>query len=245
MLKAYEVMTHALATCTPDASVAHVAGLMRDRDVGDVLVVENGSLSGIVTDRDLALQALTGEYDPLETPIHKFMSTKVVTGEADWSMKQVAKSMAKHQIRRLPIVQDGQLVGIVSLGDVARFEDRKAVVSNSLQAISTPNDITTTKRLGRGGAVIGLGLAALAATMMTWLTWNRSGQALRKQMAKSEFYHTAQNAVRNARDKVDGVASSKMARNLRHQVRSNLRDLSAQLPTIEYKAPKRKHVWFG
>jgi CBS domain-containing protein len=149
MLKAYEVMTHALATCAPDASVAHVAGLMRDRDVGDVLVVENGNLSGIVTDRDLALQALTGEYDPLETPIHKFMNTKVVTGEADWSMKQVAKSMAKHQIRRLPIVQDGQLVGIVSLGDVARFEDRKAVVSNSLQAISTPNDITTPKRLGR------------------------------------------------------------------------------------------------
>ena len=59
MLKAYEVMTHALATCTPDASVAEVAAIMRDRDIGDVLIVEDNKLRGIVTDRDLALQALT------------------------------------------------------------------------------------------------------------------------------------------------------------------------------------------
>ena len=58
MLKAHEVMTHALATCAPDASVAHVAAIMRDRDIGNVLVVEDNKLRGIVTDRDLVLQAL-------------------------------------------------------------------------------------------------------------------------------------------------------------------------------------------
>src|SRR5512137_1748210 len=98
MLKAHEVMTQALATCAPDASVAQVAAIMRDRDIGDVLVMEDGKLCGIVTDRDLAVQALTGKDDPLLTPISKFMSTKIVTGEAAWSLEQVAKTMARHQI---------------------------------------------------------------------------------------------------------------------------------------------------
>ena len=245
MSKAYEVMTRALATCAPDASVAHAAAIMRDRDIGNVLVVQNGKLRGIVTDRDLALQALTGEDDPLQTPISKFMSPQVVTGEAAWSLKQVAKIMAKHQVRRLPIVQDGQLVGIISLGDVALHEDRKDVAAKSLQAISTPAGISASGRSGRGRALIGFALAALATTMITWLTWNHNGQALRKQLVKSKLYHGAQHAVGTARDKVDEAGSSKLVRDLRHQMRSNLKDLSAQLPTLEYKPPKRKRVWFG
>ena len=245
MLKAYEMMTHALATCAPDTSVAHVAAIMRDRDIGDVLVMEDGKLRGIVTDRDLALQALTGKDDPRQTPIHKFMSTKVVTGEAAWSLEQVAKVMAKHQIRRLPIVQDGELVGIISLGDVARNEDRKEVVAKSLQAISRPIGSSASERLGRGGALIGFVLAVLTATVMAWLTWNRSGQALRKKMAKSELYHTAQHAVDAAHDRVDDATSSKSVRHLRHQMRSNLHDLSAQLPTVEYKPSKHRHIVFG
>ena len=249
MLKAHEVMTNALATCAPDASVAHVAAIMRDRDIGNVLVVEDGKLRGIVTDRDLVLQALTGQDDPQQTPIRKYMSSKVVTGEPAWSLEQVANAMGKHQIRRLPIVQNGQLVGIVSLGDVARREDKKQVVAKSLQAISAPIGISAPDRSGRGRALIGFALAALAATVMAWLTWNHSGRAFRKQMAKSELYHTAQHAMSAARDKVDEAASSKsvrnMRRNLRRGVDSKLNDLAAQLPTLEYKPARAKHGLFA
>jgi CBS domain-containing protein len=177
MSKAYEVMTHALATCAPETNVAQVATIMRDRDVGNVLVVDNGRLCGIVTDRDLALQALTGKDDPLQTPISRFMNTKVVTGETTWSLERVAKEMAKHQVRRIPIVLDGQLVGIVSLGDVARREHRKGVVTKSLKAVSTPIDVSRPGRSRRGRAMLGLWMAALAATGLAWLTWNhyRSG----------------------------------------------------------------------
>ncbi len=188
MSKVNEVMTRTLATCTPDANIAHVAALMRDYDVGDVLVVENGKLRGIVTDRDLALQALSGKHNPQLTPIRKIMSTKIITGEPNWSMKQAAKSMARHQIRRLPIVQDGRLVGIVSLADVARYERQKDIVSRSLKAISTPNNVRGMQIARQGAAVISLGLAALAATMLVWLTWNRSGQTVRKQMEQNKFY---------------------------------------------------------
>jgi len=245
MSKVYEVMTHALATCSPDTSVAQVAEIMRVRDIGNVLIVEDGKLCGIVTDRDLALQALTGKDDPLTTPIRKFMSSEVVTGDAAWNLEQVAALMAKHQIRRLPIVQDEQLVGIVSLGDVAQHEDRKDVVSKSLQAISAPAGISASVKSGRAAALVGLGLTVLATTMLAWLTWNHTGKAFRKKMAQSELYHTAQEAVNSARGRVDEAASSKSVRNLQHQMRSYLNDVSAKLPTLEYRPHKGKHILFN
>ena len=243
MLKAYEVMTRALATCSPDANVSQVAAIMRDRDIGNVLIVEDGKLQGIVTDRDLALLALTGEDDPLHTPISKFMNTKIITGEAAWNIEQVTKTMSEYQIRRLPIVQDGQLVGIVSLGDVALHEVRKDTVNKLLQAISAPDSISFSGRSGGIGTWIGLLLVALATAMIAWLTWNRSGQALRKQMAKSELYHASQQAVKTARGKLDEAASSKPVRALSHQMRSNINTLSAQLPNFELKrGPVSKHA---
>lgn len=217
MLKAYEVMTHALATCTPEASVAHVAAIMRDRDIGNVLIMEDGKLCGIVTDRDLALQALTGKDDPQQTPISRFMSTKIITGDADWKLEKVAETMARHQIRRLPIVQKGELVGIVSLGDVALHEGRKNVVTKSLQAISAPASSVASGLSGLGGLLIGFVLAALAATSV-WLIDDRSGRTLRKQLEKNELYHDALHALDTTRDKVDAATSSKSVRALRHHV---------------------------
>lgn len=243
MYTAYEVMTRALATCAPDASVAHAAAIMRDRDIGTVLIVDDGELHGIVTDRDLALHALTGEDNPLETPVRKFMTPQVVTGESGWSLEQVAEMMARHQVRRLPIMHDGRLAGIISLGDLALYEDRKDVVTKSLQAVSTPSGLAAPWRAARGSALIGLALVALAAaTTIAWLTGNRRGRALRKQVAKTKLYRTAQHAVDAARDTVEEAASSRPVRDLSRQLRSNLKDLSAQLPSLEYKPPERRHA---
>jgi CBS domain-containing protein len=248
MLKAFEVMSRPLATCAPEANVTDVAAMMRDRDIGDVLIVEDGKLRGIVTDRDLTLQALTGQDDPRQTPIRKYMSTKVVTGESTWNLTQVSSVMAEHQIRRLPIVQDGRLVGIISLGDVARYEDQNHVVAQSLQAISEPQGVSFSTGPGRGGvlaALAAIAMAALATTAFAWLTWNQSGQALRKQISDSEVYHTALDALSVARDKVDEAATSKQMRDFRHEVGAKVNDLAAQLPTVGYKPAKRKHAWFA
>ncbi len=199
MLKAYDVMTHALVTCPPKARVAEVAAIMRDQDIGDVLVVEDSTLRGIVTDRDLALRALTSEEDVQQTPVREYMTTQLVTGEATWNLEKVAEIMAKHQIRRLPIVEAGQLVGIVSLGDVARHGARQGVVAKSLQAISAPTDVLVVERTNGGRTLVGFALATLA-TVTAWLMWNnRSGQAFRKQLANSDFYHTAQHTLNAAR----------------------------------------------
>ena len=244
MLKANDVMTHALATCTPDTNVAQVAALMRDRDIGNVLVVEDNTLRGLVTDRDLALQALTSHDDVQLTPVRKYMTTQLITGEATWSLEQVAEMMAKHQIRRLPIIEAGQLVGIVSLADVARHIARQDVLAKSVQAISAPSDLLAARRPNGGRALLGFVVAALAA-MTAWLTLNRSGRATRKQLAKSDLYRTAQHALRTARSTMDEAASSKAVRNARREVNSTLAGLAAQLPTLEYKPAKVKHGLFA
>ncbi len=256
MLKAYEVMSHNLATCAPDASVAQVAAIMRDRDIGNVLIVKDNQLQGIVTDRDLVLHAVTGQADLHQAPIQQYMSTKLITGEPGWSLEQVATTMAQHQIRRLPIVQGGQVIGIVSLGDVARHTDRTEVVAKSLQAISAPIGIAAPHRSGSGGPLIGFVLAALVTGVMAWLTRNSSGQTFRKQLSKTDLYHTAQHTLTAARDKVDEAASSKQVRNarrdvdaklntLRRDVDSKLADVAAQLPTVTYKPAKSKHRLFA
>ena len=243
MAKAIDFMTQSLATAAPEDNVAHVATIMRDRDIGSVLILEDGKISGIITDRDLATQALADNVDPQHTPIRRYMSTKVITGSSDWSMGKVARTMAKYQIRRLPIVDDDQLVGIISLADIARHENRKSVVSSSLKAISRAPEMSHTNGTGRMGAMIGLSVLALTSTAVALLTWNRSGKELRKQVADTRLYQSAQQAVRVARDRVDEAASSNAARGFQRRIQTNLKDISTQLPRIEYKPPKKKPAW--
>jgi CBS domain-containing protein len=244
MSKAYELMTQSLAFCSPDDTADHVASIMRDRDIGDVLVMDDGKLLGIVTDRDLTIRAITNNHDSNHLKIRNYMTERVITGSSDWSVQRIARTMAKHQVRRLPIMEDGQVVGIISLGDIARYSNRKRIISNSLKEISA-NPITpkTNGRL-QTGALIGLGLVALTSTAIAMLTWNRSGRDWSKQLSDTKAYHSAQDAVNATRGRIDEVASSKTARNLRNQIQNNMKEISYQLPRIEYKPPKHKPAWY-
>jgi CBS domain-containing protein/gas vesicle protein len=244
MRKANEVMTQSLAICSPEDTVTYAASIMRDRDIGDVLVMEDGKLMGIVTDRDLAIQALTDSIDPHNTPIRRFMCTKVITGSPDWSMTRVVRTMSKYQIRRLPILQDDQLIGIISLADIARHANRNILVSKSIRAISKESSETRANGAGHVGAWIGLSMLALASTGVALLTWNRSGKELRNQVADSKIYHSAQQAMTVARDRMDEAVSSKPARDIRKRIQSNIKEISTQLPRIEYKPAKRKAALF-
>jgi len=141
MLRAYDVMTRAVATATPQTPVSQVASMMRDLNIGDVLVLQDGKLQGIVTDRDLTIHVLTNGANA-NAPVERYMSKDVVTGAPDWSLEQVANVMGEHQIRRLPIVQDDSVIGIVSLGDVAVHTSKRETVADSLKNIS---EVTRTR----------------------------------------------------------------------------------------------------
>lgn len=180
MPKVLDVMTRSLATCTPDAPIAQAARIMRDMNIGDVLIVdEGGKLKGIVTDRDLAIRALTGDTDVRETPVADFMSTGIVTGQPGWNLAQAAKVMSQHQVRRLPIVDNGRLVGILSLGDVATNIKKEAVAGQSLRTISEP-----IPPRGNGAGKVFLALFGLTAAMLgAVLLATEKGKELRDRMA--------------------------------------------------------------
>lgn len=113
-------MTEGVVTSAPSATVRQVAELMRERNVGSVVLLdEDGALAGFVTDRDLALGALTDGRDPAD-PVEPHSSSPVVTAEPGMTVEEAAELMVRHGIRRLPVLDaDGRLTGIVTLDDLA------------------------------------------------------------------------------------------------------------------------------
>jgi predicted transcriptional regulator len=186
-------MTRAVATATPKTSVSQVARMMRDLNIGDVLVVEEGTLRGIVTDRDLTTQVLTNGANP-QAPIEPYMTTEVVTGSPNWSVEQIAAVMGKHQIRRLPIVEDNAVVGIVSLGDVALHTHKQETVAQSLKNISQ----ATRARFQKAGPltkVLAIAIPVGLATAAVVFANTKSGQQLRRQIQTSDLPYRARVAL--------------------------------------------------
>ena len=112
-------MTTSVVTAAPDSSARAVAALMRDRNVGSVVLIdETGRPVGMVTDRDLTVDLLAEAADP-ETPAESAATTPVVTGRHDMELEEAAALMVGHRIRRLPVMDGDALVGIVTLDDIA------------------------------------------------------------------------------------------------------------------------------
>jgi CBS domain-containing protein len=112
-------MTQNVVTALAGDDVLTVAQLMRDHNVGSVVICDSERLPvAMVTDRDLAVRVLA-ERAPFSTPIEQFLSRPIVTGEPEMDVTEAAAEMVRHGIRRLPVVDGGELVGIVTLDDLA------------------------------------------------------------------------------------------------------------------------------
>ncbi len=196
MLRAYDVMTRAVASVTPQTPITQVATMMRDLNIGDVLVTEDGTLRGIVTDRDLTIHVLTNGANG-NAPVERYMTTDVVTGSPDWSLDQIAQVMGEHQIRRLPIVQDNNVLGIVSLGDVALHTSKRETVAASLKNISE----ATRTRFNRAtpvGKFLGIAIPlALGAGVLLFAN-TKSGKRVRQQLQASELPEQARGWMNEA-----------------------------------------------
>lgn len=118
-MKLSEIMTAGVVTAPPDASAISVARQMRDNQVGSVVVVDPaGSPVAMITDRDLTVRVLADGVDP-ETPVGEHASRPLVCGEPEMELDEAAALMVQHRVRRLPVVDDGDLAGIVTLDDIA------------------------------------------------------------------------------------------------------------------------------
>ena len=129
-----DVMTSNPRTVSPEDTIQNAARIMRDEDTGVVPVVENGRPIGVLTDRDIVVRAVAdGE---LNRPIREIVSGDVVTARPDMDTREAARLMSEHQVRRLPVVENDRLVGIVSIGDLAVKESDEKRVGDALEEIS-------------------------------------------------------------------------------------------------------------
>ena len=111
-------------------TVESAAQVMRENDIGDVLVTEDGVLRGILTDRDIVVRAIAAGRHPAATATGEVCSATVQTVAADDETSQAAEIMRQHALRRLPVVDETRLVGIVSIGDLAVADDPKSALAD-------------------------------------------------------------------------------------------------------------------
>lgn len=138
-MKVKDVMTKNVAYVNPTASIADTAKLMQQHNVGSIPVCDQNGVVGIVTDRDIVVRTVAYNKNPQQTPVTDVMSTQVTTVSPDMDMKDVTRKMAASQIRRVPVVENNSLVGIVALGDVALDAKYDTEVADTLIHISRPS----------------------------------------------------------------------------------------------------------
>jgi CBS domain-containing protein len=122
------LMTTDLVTRAGSTSIQDGARLMRERDIGDILVVEGDRLQGIVTDRDIVVRCVADGGDLSSATLADACSPELVTVTPDTEVDEAARIMAERAIRRLPVVEDGRPVGMISLGDLAVARDPESAL---------------------------------------------------------------------------------------------------------------------
>ena len=133
-----DVMTTDPTSVVADYPVVEAARIMKEKDVGIVPVVEGGRLVGTVTDRDIAVRVVAEGKDPQSVRVREIASTDVVTVDPQQDLDEALRLMASHQVRRLPVVEEGgKLVGIVAQADVAREANDKQT-GELVEEISQP-----------------------------------------------------------------------------------------------------------
>lgn len=114
-----DVMTSSVDWVTPETSIVEIAKLMKKDDVGSIPICNDNNLIGMITDRDIVLKAIAAGRSTDNILAKDIMSTDIISVSADQDVHEAANLMSKYQVRRLPVLEKGNLVGIVAIGDLA------------------------------------------------------------------------------------------------------------------------------
>ncbi|MEL4106156.1 CBS domain-containing protein [Oscillospiraceae bacterium CM] len=132
-----ELMSDSVITIAPDEPASLAARLLYRHNIGSVPVCSaDGHLRGIVTDRDIVLRCVAAENDPETTPVREIMTRGLVTVSPTDDVREAARQMAEAQVRRLPVVEGGRLVGMLAIGDMAKTHAFDMEASKALSEIS-------------------------------------------------------------------------------------------------------------
>lgn len=123
----------------PSMSFSEIASMMKRHNVGVIPVCEGKKLMGMLTDRDLVISCMAADMNPKECKAREFMTSNPITVAPDTNLEEAARIMGQEQIHRLPVIEAGNLVGMISLGDVSMaLSDDDRLVADTLRKISTP-----------------------------------------------------------------------------------------------------------
>jgi len=134
-----EAMTENPRSIGASASVVEAARLMREEHIGSLPITEGEQLVGMITDRDITMRVVAEAADPKMTMVGDVYSRGLISVEPDKDLAEALRLMARHQVRRLPVVENGRLVGIVAQADIALSENEKKT-GELVEAISEPSE---------------------------------------------------------------------------------------------------------
>ena len=119
-----------VVTVSPETTVLEALKIMAEKNIGSVVVTQNGNYLGIVTERDILRALASGKDDLQHLQVSEIMTTKVVTGRINSHVPDIMGLMTEHRIRHLPIVEEGRLVGLISIGDVVKAQHDEVTTEN-------------------------------------------------------------------------------------------------------------------
>lgn len=132
-------MTKNVAYVSPNNTIVETAQLMQKHNVGSIPVYDQTGVVGIVTDRDIVVRNVAHGKNPQNTKVQDVMTSMVTTVSPDTDVSEATEIMSKQQIRRLPVVENNQIVGIVAIGDMATNNRYDTEASKALSEISKPS----------------------------------------------------------------------------------------------------------
>jgi CBS domain-containing protein len=138
-LKVKDIMTKSVAYVDPNSTVVDAAKLMQQHNVGSIPVMDQNGIKGIITDRDIVVRNIAGDKDPKSTPVRDVMTAQVTTASPDMDVNQLSSMMSNQQVRRMPVLENNKLVGIVALGDMATNNWADSEAAEALTEISKPS----------------------------------------------------------------------------------------------------------
>lgn len=137
-MKLREVMTNTVVRIHPNESVSVAARMLEHYNIGMLPVCgSDGRVCGLITDRDIVTRCLAAERSPKTTAVREVMTANVIAARPDMDAALAASLMGRAQIRRLPVMENGKLCGMVSLGDLARKEETSIDAGDALSEISS------------------------------------------------------------------------------------------------------------
>jgi len=138
LLKVEDIMVESVVTVDAEATVMKAVELMNEHEIGCIIVTRRGKPVGIVTERDLLRRVIAKAKNPNKTKVREIMTKPLVYGRPDMDAEEATRLMFENKIKKLPIIENGQLIGLITLTDIARFQPQVIRILKKLSAHTAP-----------------------------------------------------------------------------------------------------------